>query len=253
MARDAIEQRSATRRVDDCWNRIGTRGDRSCPRLAEHSLCPNCPVFEQGAAMLLDRPLSDADIAESALQAAGASRAEAAGTTAQGPGAVVLNAANATSAGRPAVHSVLAFRIADEWLALPTAVLRQIADTRPIHSLPHRRNRAILGVVNIRGTLRMAVSLGELLQLDRTGLGKQASRNKYARMLVAAHRGEPVVFPVDEVEGVLRFAASARMPVPATLAQASDSHSRGVFAWRDTTIGLLDADRVFDSLPRSLR
>jgi chemotaxis-related protein WspD len=58
---------------------------------------------------------------------------------------------------------------------------------------------------------------------------------------------------VDEVEGVLRFAATALMPVPTTLAHATASHARGVLAWRDTTIGLLDTDRVFDSLAGSLR
>jgi chemotaxis-related protein WspD len=51
----------------------------------------------------------------------------------------------------------------------------------------------------------------------------------------------------------LRFAATALMPVPTTLAHATASHARGVLAWRDTTIGLLDTDRVFDSLAGSLR
>lgn len=58
---------------------------------------------------------------------------------------------------------------------------------------------------------------------------------------------------VDEVEGVLRFAASALLPAPTTLAHAATMHTRGLLAWRDTTLGLLDADRVFDSLARSLR
>ena len=30
--------------IDDCWNRIGVLGDGSCPRLAEHIHCRNCPV-----------------------------------------------------------------------------------------------------------------------------------------------------------------------------------------------------------------
>lgn len=72
-------------------------------------------------------------------------------------------------------------------------------------------------------------------------------------MLVAAHRGEPAAFPVDEVEGMLRFPASALLPVPSTLTHATALHARGVLAWRETTIGLLDADRLFDSIARSLR
>jgi chemotaxis-related protein WspD len=227
MLHGALEMPHAAAPLDACWNRIGTSGDGSCPRLAEHTRCLNCPVFEQAAAALLDRPLDEADGADSA--------------------------SDATVAEPVTTHSALVFRIADEWLALSTTALRQVDDIRPIHSLPHRRNRVVLGLVNIRGELTVAASLGELLHLDRAASGKHASRDGRARMLVAAHRGESAAFPVDEVEGVLRFADAALMPVPTTLAYASASHARGVLAWRDTTVGLLDTDRVFDALARSLR
>lgn len=245
MAHGVIETTGVVTFIDTCWNRIGTRGDRSCPKLAEHSRCLNCPVFEQAAARLLDRPLADAD----RLPATAASAPDTLrhNGTPPAPGAAEANAAPA------ATQSALVFRIADEWLGLPTAALHHVDDIRPIHSLPHRRDRVVLGLVNIRGALTVAASLGELLHLDSASSGKHASRNNYARMLVAAHRGEPVAFPVDEVEGVMRFAASALLPVPTTLAHASAAHSRGVLAWRERTIGLLDTDRVFESLARSLR
>jgi chemotaxis-related protein WspD len=256
MAHGAVENASAVALVDDCWNRIGTRGDGSCPKLAEHSRCLNCPVFEQAAARLLDRPLAGADLAEAAEAARaehGAAHRERLADTADAANAANATGMNETTAESGQTQSALVFRIADEWLALPTAVLRQVDDIRPIHSLPHRRNRIVLGLVNIRGALTVAASLGELLHLDRSAGGKYASRSSYARMLVAAHRGEPVAFPVDEVEGVVRFAATSLLPVPTTLAHAGASHARGVLAWRDRTIGLLDTDRVFESLARSLR
>ncbi|MGH8779555.1 chemotaxis protein CheW [Paraburkholderia sp.] len=242
--------------VDDCWNRIGSRGgDNSCPRLAQYTRCLNCPVFERGAALLLDRPLDDTgalldtprmpDLARTAAGAAYAALRERA--------ARASTEAALSDEDRATIQSALVFRIADEWLALPSVALRQVEEPRPVHSLPHRRNRVVLGLVNIRGTLTVAASLGELLNLDRSGTTRHAGRNAYARMLVATHRNEPVVFPVDEVEGVVRFASSALMPVPPTLAQATAMHARGVLAWRDTTIGLLDTARVFDSLARSLR
>ncbi len=204
----------------------------------------NCPVFELAASRLLDRPLGEADLRHAPAATPGAPSQDDAGNTPR--------VANTTTVSA-ATQSALVFRIADEWLGLPTDALRQVDDIRPIHSLPHRRNRVVLGLVNIRGALTVAASLGELLHLDRAGGAKYAARNSYARMLVAAHRGEPVAFPVDEVEGVMRFAASALMPVPTTLAHASVSHARGVLAWRERTIGLLDTDRVFESLARSLR
>ena len=41
--------------VDDCWNRIGIRGDKSCGQLAEHVHCRNCPVYAAAAKRILDR------------------------------------------------------------------------------------------------------------------------------------------------------------------------------------------------------
>jgi chemotaxis-related protein WspD len=251
MAHDAPDQYSTVTRVHDCWNRIGTRGDSSCPRLADHTWCLNCPVFEQAARQLLDRPLSDSDILDPTR---GVDVARRGGGSADVP--IVPDEANLSGVvgdGASSMQSALVFRVVDEWLALPTTALRQVDDMRPVHPLPHRRNRVVLGLVNVRGALTVTVSLGELLHLDRTAAGKHPSRNGYARMLVAAHRGEPVAFPVDEVEGVLRFAANALQPTPSTLAHGSASHASGVLPWCGTTIGLLDPDRVFDSLARSLR
>ncbi|KVD33529.1 chemotaxis protein CheW [Burkholderia ubonensis] len=246
MVHAAHDDRAPARRIDDCWNRIGTRGDGSCPRLAVHARCLNCPVFAQAAATLLDRPLSDADFAEAARTA------HEAHDTHQAPPDARADDANAP-------QTALAFRIANEWLGLPVPALRQIDGPRPIHPLPHRRNGVVLGLVNVRGTLTIAASLGALLGLDlgldleHDAAGRHASRHAHARLLVVEHRGDTVALPVDEVEGVLRFAASALLPAPTTLAHAATMHTRGLLAWRDTTLGLLDADRVFDSLARSLR
>ncbi|KVQ11823.1 chemotaxis protein CheW [Burkholderia ubonensis] len=244
MVHAAHDDRAPARRIDDCWNRIGTRGDGTCPRLAAHARCLNCPVFAQAAATLLDRPLSDADFAEAARTA------HEAHDTHQAPPDARADDANAP-------QTALAFRIADEWLGLPVPALRQIDGPRPIHPLPHRRNGVVLGLVNVRGTLTIAASLGALLGLDlgleHDAAARHASRHAHARLLVVEHRGDTVALPVDEVEGVLRFAASALLPAPTTLAHAATMHTRGLLAWRDTTLGLLDTDRVFDSLARSLR
>ncbi|MBR8310681.1 chemotaxis protein CheW [Burkholderia cenocepacia] len=223
----------ATLDVDDCWNRIGTRGDRSCERLNDCLRCLNCPVYASNAAKLLERPLDVAEMTDVTR------RMSAFGT------------AHASDDDDVARHAALAFRVADEWLALPIGVLREIAGTRPIHSLPHRRNSAVRGVVNIRGTLRIAISIGALLGLDAGKAGSDDGR--FTRLLVAAHQGEPVVFPVDEVEGVLRFGASDWVPVPATVGRASAGLSRGVLSWRGKSVGLLDDDRLFDAVTRSMR
>ncbi|RKU03553.1 chemotaxis protein CheW [Burkholderia sp. Nafp2/4-1b] len=236
MNRDAVATDDTTIGVDDCWNRIGTHGDRSCERLADCLRCLNCPVYAYHAAKLLERPLGVAEMADTTqrISAFGATGAHGDDDTRQ---------------------AALAFRVADEWLALSIGVLREIAGTRPIHSLPHRRHSAVRGVVNIRGTLRIAISIGALLGLDagKGSNGGGSADSRFTRLLVAAHQGEPVVFPVDEVEGVLRFSASEWVPVPATVGRASAGLSRGVLSWRGKSVGLLDDDRLFDAVTRSMR
>ena len=216
--------------LDDCWNRIGVRGDSSCERLAEHVRCLNCPVFEAAAARLLDRPIPVVDGSRHDVDMASGQRM---------PGAT---------------ESFLVFRIGSEWLALPTPVFRRIVQTRSIHSLPHRQHRAVLGVVNVQGELLVCLSLAHLLgfEPDAAARGEADGRRDQPRFLVLARGEEQAVLPVDQVDGVHRFAVASFAPPPATLSQAAASHTRAVAAWRGLTVGLLDADALFDTMNRSL-
>jgi chemotaxis-related protein WspD len=228
-------------RLDDCWNRIGVRGDASCPRLAQHGHCRNCPVYADAAALLLDRPL----VVQAAAQAA--------------PGADPIASPSRRRPQAGAAHvthaagtvSVLVFRIGDEWLAVPTGAFRLVSELRVIHSLPHRRSRAVLGVVNVRGALTVCVSLVELLGLNAPAALSSDDRNR-ARLLVLAHQGESAVFPVDEVDGVHRFASDEARVVPATATRAGPAHTRALYPWRGTMVGLLDAGMLFATLNRSV-
>ncbi|SAL32978.1 chemotaxis protein CheW [Caballeronia humi] len=224
-------------RIDDCWNRIGVRGDGSCPKLEEYVHCRNCPVHDAAAARVLDR-------VEARIEAHDFAKAPSAEQSAE-------------------AVSYLVFRIGDEWLGLPTAIFRQVAQLRPIHSLPHRRHRAVLGVVNVRGRLLVCASLARLFGIE-AAQPQAASRasstaidaRELGRLLVVEGQGEanagPIVFPVDAVDGVHRFARSAFKPVPATLAHHAASHARAVVAFKGVTVGLLDAERLLDTLNRSL-
>ena len=151
----------------------------------------------------------------------------------------------------PARTSALVFRINAEWLALPTQAFQEVAERRPVHSLPHRRQGIVLGLVNIRGELLICVSLGHLLGLERTPSG-QTRRRTYDRLLVANWDGNRLVFPADEVRGIHRFQMSELKEPPATLAKSNLSYTQGLLPWQGRTVGFLDADLLFSSLNRSL-
>ncbi|RQO37462.1 chemotaxis protein CheW [Herminiimonas sp. KBW02] len=208
--------------IDDCWNRIGIRGDCTCPKLQDYFRCLNCPTYAAGASALLDRPVSAADMISDWGQAA-----------------------QSLARSETAV-SALIFRAGNEWLALPTDAIVEVAEQRTIHSLPHQTNRAILGLSNIRGSLLLCVSLTQMLGAER------ASAAAIQRLLVVGYQGQTLVFPVDEVLGVQRFTQAELQTVPSTVAQSHTTYTQAMIVSKDKKIGLLDCNLLFYALNRSL-
>jgi chemotaxis-related protein WspD len=73
----------------------------------------------------------------------------------------------AAVSGEPA-QSLMAFRLGG--MVRPAhPSLDEIVGPRPVHSLPHRRNPALLGLVNVRGELVICVSLAGWCWARRAG------------------------------------------------------------------------------------
>jgi chemotaxis-related protein WspD len=214
--------------IDNCWTRIGVRGDRSCPELERHIHCRNCPVYASAAVDVLRRTLPDDSLAERTNHFAQPKVRE-----------------------ESAADSVVIFRVGSEWLALPTSVVKEVVHLRPVHSLPHRRSGTVLGVTNVRGELMTSVSLCLLLGLtslpERTS---DTSRHVYARLLVLRHDDVRVACPADDVYGVHRFQAATLKDVPATLAAASARYSKGLLPWNRSSVSVLDEQLLFYTLRR---
>ncbi len=149
----------------------------------------------------------------------------------------------------PVTHSLVIFRLGNEWFALATKVFQEIAERSAIHSLPHSRKNLILGLVRVRGELLITVSLGSLLGIDTKPQLNTESRT--VRFIVLNSGGNRFVFPADEVYGVHRL-SSELLPVPSTVANAAATYTRGLFHWQNKIIGCLDEQLLFHSLNRSL-
>lgn len=206
--------------TNDCRNRIGISGDRSCPELEKFIHCRNCPVFAAAADRFFDRPAPDGYLAEWTR----------------------LLAAPVSAADRKDL-SLLLFRLNSEWLALPTQVIVEITSPRPMHRIPHRSNDTLLGMVNLRGQLQLQVSLHGLLGVDDAN-GPPAS----PRLVVMKRDGQTWVFQAEEVAGVERFDRGEPKGVPSTLANTASSFSQSVISWREKSVGFLDDLRVFAAL-----
>src|SRR5262245_44491396 len=108
----------------DCWNRIGVRGDRSCPELAKVVHCHNCPVFAAAGRRFLDAPSPPGYLDEWTDRLAAPPELAASD-----------------------LQSVLVFRLGEEWLALPARVLVEVTTPRPVRRVPHRGG-LLAGLVN---------------------------------------------------------------------------------------------------------
>jgi len=216
--------------IDTCWKRIGIWGDRSCPELAAHLHCRNCGVFCSAAAALLDREPPEGYRAEWTARIAQPRHQNLAGTL-----------------------SIVIFRVGSEWLALPSGVFLEVADLRPIRSLPHRRkDDAVRGLVNIRGELLLCVSPAGLLGLSDSWAMPDAKklRKIHPRLLVLSHKGDRVVFPVDEVHVGRRYHPDELKPAPSTVGLAAAAYTLGLISWEGVHVGVLDSDLLFYTLGR---
>jgi chemotaxis-related protein WspD len=214
---------------EDYWNRIGVRGDHSCPRLAEVIHCHNCPVFAAAGRHFLNAPIPTGYLEDWAERLA-------------------LPAEQAAAD----LRSLLIFRLGEEWLALAVPVLVEVTPLRPIHRIPYRGG-LLAGLVNIRGELLLCVHLAALLGItDRPADNRNGSDPDSKRMLVVSRQGERWVFPADEVVRVHRLPGHLLTPPPATVARARARLTHAVFSWRERSIGCLDEARLFQALRETL-
>ena len=198
--------------LDHCWRRIGVQGgDHSCERLAEVLHCRNCPVFSAAARTLLEResavePTPEWRNPESRLQ------------------------------GRA---SALVFRLGGQWLGLPPDLVVEVAPNRDVRRLAHRTAGRIEGLVNVRGELRLCVSLVELL-----GLGTRGAGDARARLVLVQDDDQVLAFRCDEMQGLASYTASAAQAPPDTLPAALRACVAGMLPLEQRHVALLDGEAL---------
>jgi len=226
----AVREKQAT--VDDCWNKVGvwSQTRASCPELKQVIHCRNCRHYSTAGRSLLERSVP------------GDYREEWTARLAQ------------TRQGRQSTsNAALLFRLGDEWLGLHCRHVQEVTEMRLIHSLPHKTSTLIKGLVNLRGELRLCVSIGSLLQIEKAQDIYQVNREIHERMIHIRNQGQSFVFPVSEVHGIYRYPDQALKPTPSTLSKSRHSFTTGVLAWNDQHVGILDYELLFYALSTGLQ
>ncbi len=216
--------------IHDCWNKIGIWGKETprCPELDERIHCNNCPVYAEAGRILLGRT-SDHDYLQEWL-----------GNLARPRNDTIHN-----------LHSALSFRLGDEWFALPCSIIKEITHCSKHHSLPHRKNPVLRGMVNVRGELLLCFSLGYLFKLQK---GEKETGNKHIheRYIVISDNQENYTFPVSEVRHIIKYNPDNLEKAPSTINQASFNYVRGIIRDNNFNIGLLDESLLLAALHRNI-
>jgi chemotaxis-related protein WspD len=213
----------------DCWNQIGVWGDRNCPELLAYSHCHNCPVYATAGRGLLER------------EAPAGYRDELTHSLAQEKDEQAVD-----------TISIGIFRLKGEWLALPAYTFTEITEPSAIHTLPHRSNNVLLGVVSIWGEIHICISLSEFLGLEATASSQTINPIIYQRMVVVEKEGDRWVFPVDEIYGIHRVHLDELQNVPATVSKTAGTYTTAIINWQNTSVSYLDDELLFYTLNKKL-
>jgi chemotaxis-related protein WspD len=244
--------------LNDCWNKIGVWGDRSCPELTKAIHCQNCTVYANAGRGLLEREVTTAYMQE---------------------WTELLAKPSAERIGKRASETIAVaiFRLGREWLALSANLFKQVTSPSPVHTLPHRSNEILRGLVNVRGQLLLCISLGDLLHVEMANLAiadsgssslSNLSNTKstatdlalnpdlnssispivYRRLLVIEQGDESWAFEVDEFYGIQQFDHAELRSAPAVVAAATETYTRGIVPWHGINVSYLDEQRLLHTL-----
>jgi len=217
----------------NCWSTIGVWGadNEKCPRLKDVLHCRNCEVYSSAGRSLLARAIPE-DYQDYWTD---------------------LLAKEKTRKSSESL-SIVVFRLGDEWLGLPTKMIKEISEMRPVHGIPNSKSAVVKGLVNVRGELKLWVSMGALLSVDKGSHAlSPASRKSFLeRLVIFVKDGDQFVFPVSEIIGTHRIWKESIREVPATAANSIYSHLAGLFELEGRHVGLLDQELLFNSLQRNL-
>jgi len=217
-----------TNNINDCWNTIGVWGDQTprCERLQELIHCHNCDIYSQAGSLLLSRTAEEEYLTEWK---------------------------NNLSAPRldKNIHlkSALAFRMGDEWFAIASRYVKEITHCDKHHTLPHRKNHVLRGLVNVRGELLLNVSLGYLFKVSKS---ETESRYTQERYIVIDDGDEQFAFPVTEAREIIHYDNNNIQATPSTLRKDTSCFVKGIIRHKDTDVGILDSDLVFTALHKNI-
>lgn len=154
-------------------------------------------------------------------------------------------------------ESVILFRLATLWFALPVTFLKEILPLKNIHSIPHKTNTIFQGIVNVNGELKLCASLHALFEVSpeqeiNADFKSQDLFNiAKKRMVLIVNSTDTWCFTADQIEGIHSLFGKEIISVDSALIKQLDL-VKAMFMFDQLNVNLLDADLLFEALNRSL-
>jgi chemotaxis-related protein WspD len=142
------------------------------------------------------------------------------------------------------LESALLFRLGAEWLLLDAINIVEVAEPRVIRRIPRRTDSVFLGIVNIRGELRLAFDLRQMLGIAAL----EGSPKSLSRFVVIHWERQTWVFPADEVSAVIRHGRARETGAPSTLERWKSALVRTVVDWEGKKAGKIDPGELLARL-----
>jgi chemotaxis-related protein WspD len=216
--------------IEDCWNEIGVwrKDGEICPRLEKVIHCRNCDKYASAGRVLLGRQSPD----NYGIDWAGLQSNKQQNTA--------------------ALVSVVIFRLGDEWFSMPVSVFSEVNPMKMIHNLPHNKSKILRGVVNIRGELKICVSIGYLIGLNKGKRNENSNNNTTNRLIMISKDNYEIVFPVTEIAGIHRYDSSELNKCPSTIPGGSDHYFSGSVEWRNNDVACIDEESLFKAISKAI-
>ena len=142
------------------------------------------------------------------------------------------------------------FRVFQELLALSTEVFVEIADKKSIHTIPGKSNDILLGVLNLRGQLRLCIALHNFLKIVPSQ--EEEILNTHQMILAIQKDGDFWTLPVHQVFGIYYCPPQDIRNIPVTVAKSTANYLQGIINWEGKNVGYLDDELLFFSLKRKV-
>ena len=206
-----------------CWRTIGVWGTSTprCEKLREVVHCRNCEVYWDAGREVFERTLPEGYLDYWTRILSGVPEARSKDTL-----------------------SIIYFRIAREWFALPSSHFVEVSPMKPVQRIPHQSGKYIIGLVNVGGSIRLCFSLGNMLGVTDQAETQVKKYGVYQRYLVVNINKEDFVFPVDEVGGVYRYASKELAQVPATVEPERAGLLLGMLEIEGNNVACIDIEKL---------